>query len=324
LSADDLIAQPEEPKRREGTGIVDSGLNLQDDLGDDSNWQELAIDGAIVGLDLLSMFMNPLGELVKIGVGWMMEHIDFIREPLEVLTGDAKQVDAIADTWENIAKRLDETTAEYQTAMSLTEGWSGDAAARYRGLAEGYFSALGQVADQARDAANGVKTAGVVVATTRAIIFDMIATFISDVISRALLALASSWFTFGASVGVFIASVVADAAQLAARLQKRLGKLVQAIQQFVAKYRVLGDKSADAAKTLGRKSSELGREANKVIKDSAKSLDSLAPRSGLPKKVADYAERNADSGPGRTLNHTATKVVKEGAKSINDTLNPDD
>lgn len=324
MSADDLIAKADGPSRFAGSGGVESVANLVHDLGDDSNWQELAIDGAMIGLDALSMVMNPLGELVKVGVGWLIEHIDFIREPLEVLTGDPGQVKAIAETWENIAKRLDEMTAEYQTAMSLTEGWSGDAATGYRGVAHGYIAALGQIAGQARDAANGVKTAGVVVGTTRAIIFDLIATFISNVITRALLALASSWFTFGASVGVFIASVVADAVQLAAKLQKRLGKLLQAIQQFVSKYRVLGDKSADAAKALGRKSTELGREANKAIKESAKTLDSLAPRSGKLKSYTDYVDRAADSGLGRTLDHTGTKVAKEGTKSINDTLNPDE
>jgi len=324
MSADELVAEAGGPKGTAGSGLVESSVDLVDDLWGDSNWQELAVDGVIVGIDALSVVMNPLGELVKAGVGWLMEHLDFIREPLEVLTGDPEQVNAIAETWENIAKRIDEMGTEYRTAMPLTENWGGDAAAGYRGVAHGYIAALGQIAAQARDAAEGVKIAGVVVGTERAIVFDLIATFISDVITRALLALASSWFTFGASVGIFVTSVVADAVQLAAKLQKRLGKLLQTIQQFVSKYRVLGDRSADAAKSLGRKSTELGREANRAIRETAGTLDALAPQSGRLKSYTDRVERNAESGLGRALDHTGTKVAKEGAKSINDALNPDE
>ncbi|MBM7775988.1 uncharacterized protein YukE [Actinokineospora baliensis] len=322
--SDELVAEAEGPKTFAGSGLLESSMNLAHDLGDDSNWQELAVDGAMIGIDVLSMVMNPLGELVKAGVGWLMEHLDFLREPLEVLTGDPGQIDAIAATWENIGKRLDKMNADYTSAMALTTGWSGDAATAYQGLASQYIAALAQVADQARDAANGVRTAGVVVGTTRAIVFDLIATFISNVITRALLALASSWFTLGASVGVFIASVIADAVQLAAKLQKRLGKLLQAIQGFVAKYRVLGDRSAEAARSLGRRSTELGREANKAIRQSTRTLDDLAPQSGRLKAYTDRVDRMAESGLGRTLDHLGTKTVKEGTKSINDTLNPDE
>jgi hypothetical protein len=79
----------------------------------------------------------------------------------------------------------------------------------------------------------------------------------------------------------------------------------------------------DATKALGRKSTELGREANTANKDSAKTLDSLSPQSGKLKSYSDYVERSADSGLGRTLDQMGTKVVKEGTKSINDTSNPD-
>lgn len=324
LSAEDLVAEPDAQTGFEGSGGVESVANLVKDIGNESNWQELTIDGALVGLDALSMVMNPLGELVKAGIGWLMEHLDFIREPLEVLTGDPGQINAIAETWQNIGKRLVDATNEYQAAMALTEGWRGDSATKYRELAQSYIDALGHIAKQAQDAASGVKIAGVVVATTRAIIFDMIATFISNVITRALLALASSWFTFGASVGAFIASVVADAVQLAAKLQKRVGKLLQAIQQFVAKYRVLGDKSADAAKALGRKSTELGREANKAIKQTTKTLDNLAPDSGKLKAYTDYVDKMGNSAIGKRLDGMGTKVVKEGTKATNETVNSDE
>jgi hypothetical protein len=324
VSGDGLVAEAKGPEAFAGSGGVESVANLVGDIGKDSGWGALAVDGAMVGLDALSIVMNPLGELVKAGVGWLMEHLDFIREPLEVLTGDPGQIDAIAQTWENIGKRLTEAHDQYQGAMSLTDGWTGDAAAKYKDLANAYIGALTQISAQASDAASGVKMAGVVVATERAIIFDLIATFISDVITKALLALASSWFTFGASLGVFVASVVADAVALAAKLQKRIGKLLQTIQQFVSKYRLLGDKTAAAAKNLGRTSSELGREANKAIKATTKTAERLAPQSGRLKQYTDYVEKMGDSPIAKRLDGMPAKVAKEGGKATKEALSNDD
>ncbi|WP_018684158.1 WXG100 family type VII secretion target [Actinokineospora enzanensis] len=327
MSAEELIAQPKEVKDDDltGAGVVESNVALIKDIFfDATSWDELAMEGLVAGLDLLSAWMNPLGELVKAGVGWLMEHLDLIREPLEVLTGDANQVNAIADTWTNIGKRLDDAAAEYKAAMPLTEDWRGDAATRYRELAMAYFGALGQVAEQARSAATGLKVAGVVVATERAIVFDLIATFVSDVITRALLALASSWFTFGTSVCVFVASVVTDAVQLAAKLQKRLGNLLGSIQRFVKKFDELGVNSARLQSALGRVSTTLGQEANQVIKGTTKTLGELAPQAGRLKDFSVRTERYAESTIGRALDGMPAKVGKEGMKATNDTVNPDD
>src|SRR5690349_11015037 len=104
---DALIAQPKGPEPLAGAGLLDSGASLTKDIGNASNgeWDALAmsVDGASVALDVLGMVMNPLGEIVKAGVGWLLEHVECLREPLELLTGDPKAVDAVAQTWNNIA-----------------------------------------------------------------------------------------------------------------------------------------------------------------------------------------------------------------------------
>jgi hypothetical protein len=328
LTGENLVAKPEAIDWYTGLGPADSTMTLFKDIGDHQDWEAFAVDGLAIGLDALAFVMNPLGELVKAGVGWLMEHLDFIREPLEVLTGDPKAITAIAKTWENISKELAESATDYTTAMTDTEGWKGESAGKYRAVAKEYIEALTGIGKQAHEAGVGVKTAGIVVATERAIIFDIIATFISDVITRALLALASSWFTLGGSIAVFVGSVIADAVQLIAKIQKRVGKLLGAIQRFVSKYNALGSKSADAAKVLGRKSSELGREANKAIKQTGKTLDSLAPSAGKLKTYANYIEGEGTSaiakrmGPGSNFGEKVSsdgvRLAKETAKATKD------
>lgn len=316
--SEDLIAKKEEDKKYfKGSGLGDSIEGLVGTLNpkpdEDIDAFALAMDGVSVGLDALSMVLNPLGELVKAGVGWLMENLDFIREPLEILTGDPDLVQRAAQTWNNIAIELEAVAGDYEGSLSTTSGWDGDAAIAYRRVALQYTQSLRDVAAEAKESARWITTGGMVVATARALIFDIIATFISDVITRALLALASSWFTLGGSVAAFTASVFADAVTVMAKIQKKLGKLLSAIQKFVKRFEGSSDRAREAARALGRKSSELGREANRAIKASDETLDAL--KGDNLKYLRTAKERMETTVRGKIADNTGLKIGKEAGKA---------
>ncbi|MEU8417225.1 PPE domain-containing protein [Amycolatopsis japonica] len=316
--SEDLIAKKEDDKKYfKGSGLGDSIEGLVGTLNpkpdEDIDAFALAMDGVSVGLDALSMVLNPLGELVKAGVGWLMENLDFIREPLEILTGDPNLVQRAAQTWNNIAIELEAVAGDYEGSLSTTSGWDGDAAIAYRRVALQYTQSLRDVAAEAKESARWITTGGMVVATARALIFDIIATFISDVITRALLALASSWFTLGGSVAAFTASVFADAVTVMAKIQKKLGKLLSAIQKFVKRFEGSSDRAREAARALGRKSSELGREANRAIKASDETLDPL--KGDNLKYLRTAKERMETTVRGKIADNTGLKIGKEAGKA---------
>ncbi|MFE5502518.1 WXG100 family type VII secretion target [Amycolatopsis japonica] len=316
--SEDLIAKKEDDKKYfKGSGLGDSIEGLVGTLNpkpdEDIDAFALAMDGVSVGLDALSMVLNPLGELVKAGVGWLMENLDFIREPLEILTGDPDLVQRAAQTWNNIAIELEAVAGDYEGSLSTTSGWDGDAAIAYRRVALQYTQSLRDVAAEAKESARWITTGGMVVATARALIFDIIATFISDVITRALLALASSWFTLGGSVAAFTASVFADAVTVMAKIQKKLGKLLSAIQKFVKRFEGSSDRAREAARALGRKSSELGREANRAIKASDETLDAL--KGDNLKYLRTAKERMETTVRGKIADNTGLKIGKEAGKA---------
>ncbi|MFJ4101825.1 WXG100 family type VII secretion target [Amycolatopsis japonica] len=317
--SEDLIAKKEDKSEPfKGGGVLDSGSSVIGDIykgmkGEDLDAFAVAMDGVSFGLDVLSMVLNPLGELVKAGVGWLMENLDFIREPLEILTGDPDLVQQAAQTWNNIAAELEAVAGDYEGALSTTSGWDGDAAIAYRRVALQYTQSLRDVAAEAKDSAQWITTGGMVVATARALIFDIIATFISDVITRALLALASSWFTLGGSVAAFTASIFADAVKVMAKIQKKLGKLLSAIQKFVKRFEGSSERAREAARALGRKSSELGREANKAIKASDKTLDGL--QGDNLKYLRGAKDRMENTTLGKIADNTGLKVAKEAGKA---------
>ncbi|WP_037304283.1 WXG100 family type VII secretion target [Amycolatopsis orientalis] len=319
-----------------GGGAFESGSSLGGDIykafkGDDVDAFAFAMDGVSFSLDALSMILNPLGELVKAGVGWLMEHLDFIREPLELLTGDPELVQQAAQTWNNIAGELEAVAGDYEGALSTTSGWDGDAAIAYRRVALQYTQSLRDVAADAKDSAHWITTGGMVVATARALVFDIIATFVSDVITRALLALASSWFTLGGSVAAFTASIFADAVNVMAKIQKKIGKLLSAIQKFVKRFEGSSERAREAARALGRKASDLGQEANRAIKASDKTLDTFkADNLKLAKKALDSdatgaerllkhtrggMDRMENTVAGKIADNTGLKIGKEAGKA---------
>ncbi len=318
--SEDLVAQKEdksEPLR--GGGAFESGWNLGGGIvkaarGEDLDAFAVAMDGISFGLDMLSMVLNPLGELVKAGVGWLMENLDFLREPLELLTGDPDLVQQAAQTWNNIASELEAVAGDYEGSLSTTSVWDGDAAIAYRRVALQYTQSLRDVAAEAKDSAQWITTGGMVVATARALVFDIIATFVSDVLTRALLALASSWFTLGGSVAAFTASVFADAVKVMAKIQKKIGKLLSAIQKFVKRFEGSSDRAREAARTLGRKASDLGQEANRAIKASDKTLEGFAKADNL-EYLRGAKDRMENTAWGKVADNTGLKVAKEAGKA---------
>nr|WP_042184013.1 PPE domain-containing protein [Kibdelosporangium sp. MJ126-NF4]CEL16019.1 hypothetical protein [Kibdelosporangium sp. MJ126-NF4]CTQ93944.1 hypothetical protein [Kibdelosporangium sp. MJ126-NF4] len=318
-----LIAQQESPEDLAGLGLGESGPSLVEGIDNAAKgeWDALAlsVDGASVALDVLGMVMNPLGEIVKAGVGWLLEHVECLREPLELLTGDPKAVDAVAQTWNNIAKEFAASADAYQQELSKTESWGGDGALAYRDTAKGYIGALDGIAKECENTASGVTVAGVVVGTVRGLIFDMIASFISRVITQALIAAATSVVSLGSSIAVFISSVLIDLGLLLAKIGKKLAKLIKGLSKFARKFADKSDNLKRAADKLSDRRQQLHNWADRTERQTR---SGAAPTSGWGKKYNDYVDRMAETPAGKFAEHPGTKVAKEGAKSIKDRLNP--
>ncbi|TDD83287.1 PPE domain-containing protein [Actinomadura rubrisoli] len=312
----DLIAQPEPQKRFEGGALADSVDGLVADVNQNKNWETLAVDGLAIGLDGLGIALDPLGAVLSAGVGWLLEHISFLREPLEVLTGDPKQIQALSKTWSNIATELNGAAHDYSTAIGDVAGWGGEAAAAYRKTAQEYVGALNAVAQTASHTAQGVAVAGQVVAVERAFVFAAISQWVGKVVSKAILAVAVSVFTFGGSLAWFVTSVVADAITLFARLGKRLARLLDVIRRFVTKFSGTSTRAADTASALGRRSDQINRWADPKINGS-----NVADVLFTPAAYQQYQRMMDGSLVGQTSNvagSLAARTAAEAAKSARD------
>ncbi|MBV8932196.1 MAG: hypothetical protein JO285_06560, partial [Kutzneria sp.] len=224
----------------DGSGIFSDFANT---VKDASNFDGLgvAMDGAATAMDALAFAEDPLGALLSAGVGWLIEHLDFLRKPLDLLAGDPTAIAAQANTWTNVGAEMKKVGEDYEKAISTDiAAWKSEAGTAYREKGKDLAEALKSFSDAADGAATGVTIGGVLVGTERGIIRDLISTFVGKMIERALIALASSWCTFGASVAAFIVDAVAEGSILAGKCASRIAKVLEKLAQLAGKFGKLG------------------------------------------------------------------------------------
>ena len=259
-----------------GTGIFYDAKSTIDDARK-GDWLGLGIDVAADGLDALGLLMDPFGVLLSAPIGWMIEHVSFLKEPLDLVAGDPDQVRAKAGTWTNIAAALEKSAGDYRrSAQALQQGgFTGAAATAYGTAAENYCGAVEGAAGHARDAAKAIEVAGAIVGTVRGTIRDLISQFLADAAIKAFAALALSPETFGGSVAAWIADTVFEASSLAARLASKITELVDEIKQLVSAARRSMTALDEAGRDLsaGARSAERssGRAAGEGAEDATRS-----------------------------------------------------
>jgi uncharacterized phage infection (PIP) family protein YhgE len=292
-----------------GAGIVnDAASTLTDARNHD--WVNLGVDAVTDGLDLLGVAMDPLGSLASAGVGWLIEHISFLKEGLDKLAGSPEEVTAKAVTWTNISKQLSDSADQYeQAAAKVAPDFQGGGGSAYQNLAKGYVATLRGASGQAKGASAAMNVAGALVGTERGLIRDMISSFVGELIVKAVAALAASWCTFGGTVAAFIADTVVEGGVLAEKIGSRIAKVVEKLDKLAksaGKAKSAIEDAANALRKLGKGATKLGEDSRDVASNLSKRSDDLkdaarsAGRPHVDESAAAKADRWKDSWAGKT------------------------
>jgi hypothetical protein len=313
-----------------GSGIFnDAAATLTDVRNGD--WGNAAFDIGTDALDLLGAAMDPLGTLASAGVGWLIEHISFLKDGLDQLAGKPEAVTAMAVTWSNISKQLNETAEHYeQSAKGVQQHFSDcGSAEQYQKTAESYVGVLRGAAGHAQGASTAMNVGAALVGTERGLIRDMISSFVGQLIIKALAALAASWCTFGGTIAAFIADSVIEGGILAEKISTKITKVVEKLEklaQSAGKSKGAIEGAANALKKVGKgldkvvdKSVEVGAKLEKQsgeLKDAARAHG----MSHVDESVADKAERwnkaAEDKVPGRDKVKELGETYSEDGRSI--------
>ncbi|ADD45292.1 WXG100 family type VII secretion target [Stackebrandtia nassauensis] len=217
-----------------GLWLVEDTQLLIDAI-ESGSWVDGVIGGITVGLDVLSAVLDPLGALVSMAIGWLIEHIKPLRDALEKVTGDADKVRSYAKTWDNVSAKLVGAGTDLQSAVHKDlETWQSPAANAYSIHADYTTNAVGGVGALAGVLAAATEGAGMLVATTRAIVRDLIAECVTTLLVRIPLWLAEIGLTLGLGTGWVIAQVDSLIAKWVARITSYLNSLVASLSNLQA------------------------------------------------------------------------------------------
>lgn len=199
----------------------------------DGNWVDGTLGGVGVGLDLLSTAMDPLGALLSMAIGWLMEHVKPLKEALDKLTGNADVVNSYATTWTNVASGLGKAATTLQTKVGTDlKQWTGLAADAYRENIDFNIQGIGGVSAAADGMAAATMGAGMLVAMVRGIVRDLIADCVSTLLVRVPEWLAEEGLTLGIATPWVVGQVTSLVAKWVGRITGFLQALISSIKSL--------------------------------------------------------------------------------------------
>ena len=253
-----------------GAGFLDSYTFLIKSCQDiqKADASDKAALGVAIGLgavatvvDTVKFVLNPLGSLISAGLGWLIEHISFLREPLDMLMGDPDQIQLLSQEVHTIAESIRKIGEEQTASMSgdIT-GWQGDAATAFNDRMKELSADLDSKAHGTDIVGYLIQTNMAIIAAVRGLFRDLITTVLGDIISTMLIALATAPITFGASLVAGVSWCVTQATLTATSLASKLASVIAQAGRSAAR---LGD-LVKLLKTRPGASGAAGRAADDV------------------------------------------------------------
>jgi uncharacterized protein YukE len=240
-----------------GAGIVDSYAGLVDSITSDSESEgekvvDVALSATGVVVDTIGMAVDPFGYIVSAGVGWLLEHVSFLREPLDALLGNPDEINANVDALKSAAAEMKTIAEEHRQDLTTIAEWQGDAADKYHSSLSQLAEELDSMGLSLDGTAAVVGISGMLVTTLRGIVFDIIASLITELVRYALIAAASAAFTFGGSVAAFLGVAGARAASVAMKISGKITKLLSGLGRQAGRLAKLAKSMSKLAEGLDR------------------------------------------------------------------------
>jgi hypothetical protein len=229
MSGNSLVAGPADLTTPfSGTFMLESGEALCAAISN-GDWVAGGIAAFSLAMDGISMALDPIGSLIAMGLGWLMDHIEPLKGWLNDLTGDAGEVAGFASTWQNIATHLQQAGESLEASLRGLASMQGQAADAFRAFhadAARHLAASGEWA-------GAIGTGMTIASTIVKMVHDMTRDAISTVVGTAASAAITTVATLGFGAPVAVAQVTSKVASLVGRLTKFVTNLLRSVKQLV-------------------------------------------------------------------------------------------
>jgi hypothetical protein len=234
-----------------GAGLADGAAQIVKSI-QDGDWLSVGASAATASLDVLGFVENPVKAIGATAIGWLLEHIAFLDSFLDHTTGDPQAVQNAAETFFRTAQDLDRVAAEQIKAFGTgvsTYRQGGSASAReFEARVGPRGDELKALSLQCYGLGLTMNKAGVLVATCRGVIRDLLTEFTWWLCRKATIALAAAPYTGGGSLAALLTDTGIAAAKLARRFADKLDTLVRDLNGLFGMMRKLSQVLGSPAK----------------------------------------------------------------------------
>ncbi|RZS44609.1 hypothetical protein EV193_101485 [Herbihabitans rhizosphaerae] len=237
--------------------MLDSYAGLISSLTSDAESEgeqvlDVSISAAGAVTDTVGAAIDPVGAVLSAGVGWLLEHVKFLREPLDALLGNPDEINANIDALKTAAAEIRTIADEHRQDLTTVADWSGDAGEAYHGTMKRMAEELDGLGLTVDGTAAVVGVSGTLVTVLRGIVFDLVSSVVAELIKGALIAAASAMITFGGSIAAFVGYAVTRAAATAAKIAAKIGKLLGGLARQGGRLAKLSEAMGKLTKGLER------------------------------------------------------------------------
>lgn len=208
-----------------GTGLLEDIDSTCKSLVD-GDWVAASLGVVGVGMSTLAAVADPIGTALSAGIGWLIEHLNPLKEWLQNLTGDESAVAGFADTWINISQYIQEIAEDVRLRMDDLADMSGGFVDALRAQLSTSFDAASSLASVSSAVGVGFEVASSLVAMVYGLVRDALA----DIIAKAVVWVAEVVLSLGLGTPVVVAQVVTTVGDWAANLFPKLRGLVDSVE----------------------------------------------------------------------------------------------
>ena len=205
-----------------GSRLLEDGVDLKEAF-ESNSWVAGGLATAATVADTAAAVMDPLGEALSAGIGWIIEHLSPLKDWLNELAGDSDAVAAAASTWTNIGTKLSSCASDLEAVCSSRlAGQESLAVATFKTLQAGSASHLRMTGQLAGAISGGLTLASMIVR----MVHDMVRDAIADVIGKLTSKAAIMAVSLGTAAPWAVSSLAADVSSWATRLAKEVTNVV--------------------------------------------------------------------------------------------------
>lgn len=279
-----------EENKLKGSLFIEAYGSLIDGISKDAESEtEKALDITFNAIGAASatvmLAVDPLGTLIGAGIGWLIEHVSFLRDALNQVMGNPEEIKANVDANKAKAVELRQLAEDHKSGLATFDGWTGASSERFKTSMDGMSQELDDLANAVESKAKIVAIMGMLVTVLRDIVRDMIAQLLGSLIGGAIAAAAAMIPTFGASIPIFIGFAVGKAVALGVNIASRVARVVAALGRQMKRIGDLDDIMAKISKGWSRFENgadvaEIAYEGYKAQNEVNKAVDKVTPGGG--------------------------------------------